>query len=62
MLANCKLRPEVDEQFHMVLEQVLEGITEMQSGQSPDLGVVRIVSALNAYGDHFQHPGWKRLE
>ena len=62
MLANCKLSPEVDEQFHMVLEQVLEGITEMQSDQSPDLGVVRIVADLNAYGDHFQHPGWQRLE
>ena len=62
MVTNCKLTPEVDEQFHMVLGQVLDGVSEMQAGQTPEAGAVRIVSALNSYGEYFVHPGWQPLE
>lgn len=62
MVANCKLAPEVDEQFHMVLGQVLDGVAELQTGADPRSGAVRIVMALNAYGDHFAHPGWQPLD
>jgi len=62
MVANCKLTPEVDEQLHMVLGQVLDGIAELQNGPDQRGGAVRIVMALNAYGDHFEHPDWQPLE
>ncbi|OEJ67726.1 hypothetical protein [Magnetovibrio blakemorei] len=62
MVENCKLSPEVDEQLHVVLEQVIEGIDDMQTGAHPRSGAVKIVQALNAYGKHFEHPGWKSLE
>jgi hypothetical protein len=62
MITNCKLAPEVDEQFHMVLGEVLDGVTELQAEPSRQTGAVRIVTALNAYGDHFAHPGWQPLE
>lgn len=62
MVANCKLTPEVDEQFHMVLGQVLDGVADIEKGADQRGGAVKIVTALNAYGDYFEHPGWKALE
>lgn len=62
MVENCHLSPEVDEQLHMVLGQVLEGVVAMEDGDDPRAGAVRIVQALNAYGEHFEHPGWQALE
>ncbi len=62
MVANCKLAPEVDEQFHLVLEEVLEGISQLQAGPDHRAGAVRIVTALNAYGNHFEHPNWQAIK
>jgi len=61
MVENCKLSPEVDEQLHVVLGQVIEGIDDMETGTHPRSGAVKVVQALNAYGKHFEHPGWKSL-
>ena len=62
MVETCVLAPEVDEQFHLVLGQVLEGISELESGDAPRDGAVKIVEALNAYGEHFEHPGWQMID
>lgn len=62
MVENCRLSPEVDAQLHMVLGQVLEGVAAMEGGDDQRAGAVRIVQALNAYGEHFEHPGWQGLE
>lgn len=62
MVANCKLSPEADEQFHIVLAQVLDGISVMEAGPDREAGAVRIVTALNSYGEYFTHPGWQPLE
>lgn len=62
MIENCKLEPAVDEQFHIVLGQVIDGASEMEAGSAPRAGAVSIVQALNTYGDHFEHPGWQPLD
>ncbi len=62
MIEHCDLEPEVDEQFHRVLGQVIEGAFEMEEGSEPRAGAVMIIQALNAYGEHFEHPGWKPLD
>lgn len=59
MLENCRLSVEVDEQLHMVLAQVIEGIAEMENNSYPRKGAVKIIKALNAYGKHFEHSGWQ---
>ncbi len=59
MIENCELEPAVDEQFHSVLGQIIEGASEMEEGKQPRQGAVLVVQALNAYGEHFEHPGWK---
>lgn len=61
MVANCKLAPEVDEQLHIVLEEVLEGTAAMAGGDHAEDGAVKVVGALDAYGNHFDHPGWQSL-
>lgn len=62
MIEHCDLEPEVDEQFHLVLGQVIEGASEMEEGSEPRAGAVMIVQALNAYGEHFEHPGWQQFD
>ncbi|WP_445503800.1 hypothetical protein [Microvirga sp. G4-2] len=60
VVANCKLPEEADIQLHLALAQVLDGINAMKEGDQ-EQGVAAIVQALNAYGDHFDHSGWKSL-
>lgn len=61
MIENCKLDPAVDEQFHSVLAQVAVGTSALEEGEI-EPGAVAIVQALNAYGEHFEHPDWQALE
>jgi len=61
MVENCVLEPAVDEQLHAVLGQVLQGVSDIENDKRPE-GAVLIVEALNAYGDHFEHPGWQPVE
>lgn len=61
MIENCELEPETDEQLHIVLGQVIEGASDMEEGKAPRAGAVKVVKALNAYGEHFEHPGWQPL-
>lgn len=61
MVENCVLEPAVDEQFHAVLGGVLTGTSALSDGNVEE-GAVAIVQALNAYGAHFEHPGWQNLE
>lgn len=64
IVAECKLAPAADAQLHLVIAEIMAGsdlMKEPQAGQSPREGVLRIAAALNAYGRHFDHPGWKPL-
>jgi hypothetical protein len=61
MIENCVLAPEVDEQFHLVLAQITDGTGLLEAGETEG-GAVKIVQAVNAYGDHFQHPDWQPLD
>jgi hypothetical protein len=59
--ANCKLPEAADHQLHVVLEQILDGIAGMKADKGRDKGAVKIVQALDQYGAHFNHAGWKPL-
>ncbi len=61
MVENCKLPVAEDEQLHIVLNPIIEGIEEMEEGANPRGGAVKIVKAHNAYGKYFTHPGWQPL-
>lgn len=61
VVADCRLAPEADAQLHRVLSRVSEGVEAMKQGEHRRRGAAEVVSALNAYGAHFEHPGWKPL-
>lgn len=61
MVENCVLEPKVDEQFHIVLGEVMTGVTALEAGEV-EAGAVSIVQALNAYGENFEHPGWQMID
>jgi hypothetical protein len=64
IVQNCKLPPEADAQLHLVIAQIAEG-SEAMKGRDKNAtrraGAEKVVAALNAYGRHFQHPGWPSL-
>ena len=60
--ANCKLPEAADHQLHVVLEHILDGIAAMKADKGRDQGAVKIVQALDLYGAHFNHAGWKKLK
>lgn len=64
IVQNCRLEPEADAQLHIVIAELLAGAEAMQGkeeGVKPRAGAERVAKALNAYGEHFAHEGWKRL-
>lgn len=61
VVANCKLDPAADAQLHLVLAHLGGGIEKMKAGDDPRAGAVTVVEALDAYGKHFDHPGWQPL-
>ena len=64
IVQNCKLEPAADEQLHIVIAELMAGAEAMEGkvkGETPRAGAERIAEALNAYGEHFDHAGWKHL-
>ena len=59
--ANCKLPEEADHQLHVVLEQILDGVAAMKADKGHADGALKIAQALDLYGSHFNHAGWKPL-
>jgi hypothetical protein len=59
VVSNCKLPEEADQQLHIVLEQIIDGVAEMKAATGRDQGAAKIVRALAQYGDYFNHAGWR---
>jgi hypothetical protein len=64
IVQNCKLEPEADAQLHLVIADLMAGAEAMEGkvkGETRRAGAEKVANALNAYGEHFDHAGWKRL-
>lgn len=64
LVANCKLEPKADAELHKLIAEILAGAEAMQGkepGAARRAGAVRVVRTLDAYGQFFDHPGWKGL-
>lgn len=64
IVAQCKLEPKADAMLHIVIGDLAAGADVMQgrAAGEPMGGAHKAAMALNAYGRHFQHPGWKPLK
>lgn len=63
IITQCKLDPQADAMLHIVISDLLSGADAMQGkgDMAPASGAHKVVKALNAYGDYFNHPGWLSL-
>ncbi|WP_236748547.1 hypothetical protein [Acidovorax carolinensis] len=64
-MENCKLEPKADAQLHIVIGEILGGVDAAQGKQGDKAraaGVVKVAEALNTYGSHFDHAGWKSVQ
>ncbi len=64
IVAHCKLEPAADAMLHLVIADLAAG-TEAMAGKNarlrPAQGLVHLAQAVNAYGSHFDHPGFKPI-
>jgi hypothetical protein len=64
IVANCKLEPKADAMLHLVIADLGEG-TEAMAGKNTKLppahGLVKVALAINEYGSHFDHPGFRPI-
>lgn len=60
IIAECKLSPEADASLHHIIADMLAGADMMKRKEkiSQQQGNHKVISALNAYGKTFDHPGW----
>ena len=65
IVENCKLDPKADEQLHIIVGDIMNGV-EAAEGKQGDKkrasGVVKVAQAANAYGKHFDHAGWQAIK
>lgn len=61
IVETCKLSPEADAQFHIILADLFSAVTEMR-GENKKAAAIKMLQGLKTYGDHFEHPGWKAIE
>ena len=65
IVENCKLDPKADEQLHIIVADIMNGVesAEGKHGEKKRAsGVVKVAQAANAYGTHFHHTGWKAIQ
>lgn len=65
IVRNCKLDQKADAQLHIVIGELADGIETLEGkrpGKERASGVVKVAQALNAYGKHFDHAGWKAIK
>lgn len=62
MVKKCKLSPEVDKAFHIVVLVDLKGSVEFmqvsRNLQTQRVGALAVLQTLRNYGKYFQHNGW----
>lgn len=64
MVANCKLPPEADANLHVILADIIAGSDLMKGNSKAKAreGAVKVIGALEAYPEYFDHPGWRAIE
>ncbi|WP_198137065.1 hypothetical protein [Nitrobacter hamburgensis] len=58
VVGNCKLPEDADQQLHLVLEWIIDGVAVMKAKTNREHGAVKIVEALGKYREYFEPAGW----
>jgi len=59
IMGECRLAPEADAQFHVLLVEFFAGIQAMKGDGDRMKGAVQIVRGLGTYETFFEHPGFE---
>jgi hypothetical protein len=62
IVANCKLEPKADAMLHLVIADLGAGTDALAgktAGSKPEQGLLQVAKAVNDYGRHFDHPGYR---
>lgn len=59
MVENCNLEPEADAQLHLVIAELMEGATVMESKANARDGAVQVMGAIESYTTYFDDPNFK---
>lgn len=62
VVGNCRLPEEADAQLHVVLMEIVEGTEAIGSGPDRPGGAMRVIQAIEAYGQNFDHPDWGKSQ
>jgi len=62
MVENCKLEPEADAQLHLIIADLMEGSTAMESKTNAQHGAVKVIGAIEKYTTYFNDPNFKPIE
>lgn len=64
IVQNCKLEPKADAQLHVLLGNIMTGITIAkgeEKGQDRNLGVIKVAQSVNDYGKYFDQTDLKPI-
>lgn len=65
IVQNCKLEPKADAQLHVLLGDIMTGITIAkgeEKGQDRAQGVIKVAQSVNNYGKYFDQTDLKPIE
>jgi hypothetical protein len=65
MVAHCKLGTQADEQLHIIIADLLAGADAMAGKSNPPKprdGAVKVIMALDKYGQYFDDPGYRPIK
>jgi len=58
MFANCRLPADADAELHKLLAAALGAARSLRESDDLHAGLHRLHEVLQAYAEHFDHPGW----
>lgn len=62
IFAQCKLPPDADAALHAVLVKIIDGSTTVKGDGPRVKGLLKMMHAVNEYGESFDHPGWTAIK
>ncbi len=62
MIENCQLEPDADAQLHLIIADLMAGSVAMENATNSQDGAVRVLGALENYGNYFDDPSFKSVE
>ncbi|MBK1851868.1 hypothetical protein FE845_10995 [Marinobacter sp. 1-4A] len=62
MVENCNLEPEADAQLHLIIAELMEGATVMESKANARDGAVQVMGAIESYTTYFDDPNFEPIK